>query len=199
MAARVRIPLGVQILLFGERNQRPGGLSGDVTDVPILVSLAVGRDRVAFEQFVATHQARFRDAMVARYGLQQGVDATASAMAYAWEHWERIGVMDRPCAYLFRVAQSSLRPQWRWLQRHSANFPPETGVHDCPHDVDLGVALLRLSEQQRMCVLLIHGYDWSYREVAELSGMTEAAVTNHVARGRTRLRELLTKNGVFDV
>jgi DNA-directed RNA polymerase specialized sigma24 family protein len=164
-----------------------------VADVPLPAPLVVSRDRAGFEQFAATHQERFRDAMVARYGPQQGSEASAAAMAYAWEHWDRVATMDRPCAYLFRVAQSSLRPQWRWLQRRVATFPAELGVDDSLRDVDLGAALSRLSQQQRMCVLLIHAYDWSYREVAEFSGLSETAVTNHVARGRTRLRALLAE------
>jgi DNA-directed RNA polymerase specialized sigma24 family protein len=40
-------------------------------------------------------------------------------------------------------------------------------------------------------VLLVHGYGFTYREVVDLLHVSEAAVTNHIHRGLTRLRSLL--------
>ena len=42
-----------------------------------------------------------------------------------------------------------------------------------------------------MAVLLVHGYGFSYREVAEVLDVSEAAVTNHVHRGLRKLRSRL--------
>jgi RNA polymerase sigma factor (sigma-70 family) len=176
-----------------------------VSDVPISTDVGptaesvrtheVDPSRVGFEQFASEKQRPFLDAMVARFGPQLGADAAASAMAYAWEHWDRVGAMERPLAYLFRVAQSSLRPQWRWLLQRSHAFPSEiAGLNSTP-DVDLARALTKLPKNQRVAVLLVHAYGWSYREVADLLNVSEAAVTNHVSRGRSRLRVLLNDEG----
>src|SRR5436190_22518806 len=89
------------------------------------LDVAVERDAAAsaFEQFVATTGARLRVALVARYGVDVGVDACADALAYAWEHWPRVGDMANAAGYLFRVGQTSARRQTRW--RQAPVFPPE--------------------------------------------------------------------------
>jgi hypothetical protein len=122
----------------------------------------------SFDEFACAYQSRFTDALVARFGPQLGVDASAHAMAYAFEHWTRVGAMERPLAYLYRVAQSSLRPHWRWLRHRSIAFPPELATRETGERIDLSRALTTLSEEQRVSVLLIHAYGWTYREVAEL-------------------------------
>lgn len=58
-------------------------------------------------------------------------------------------------------------------------------------DTELFEALSRLKDAQRVAVVLVHCYAHSYREVADLLGIGEAAVTNHVHRGLRRLRSLL--------
>ena len=40
-------------------------------------------------------------------------------------------------------------------------------------------------------MLLVHGYGYSYREVADLLEVTEAAVTNYAHRGLKKLRSRL--------
>src|SRR3954469_564205 len=67
----------------------------------------------AFEQFVATTGPRLRVALVARYGVDVGVEACADALAYAWEHWPRVSAMANAAGYLFRVGQTSARRQAR--------------------------------------------------------------------------------------
>jgi Sigma-70, region 4 len=40
-------------------------------------------------------------------------------------------------------------------------------------------------------VVLVHGYGWTPREVAELTGIAPTSVQNHVERGLARLRAAL--------
>jgi len=40
-------------------------------------------------------------------------------------------------------------------------------------------------------VLLVHGYHWTYREVAELLEVSVSTVQAHVDRGMSKLREAL--------
>jgi hypothetical protein len=78
------------------RVSRPGA-SGDEDD---------GRRNEEFTAFVAEHEPRLRRAFVAVYGGYRGREATAEALAYAWEHWNRLSGMENVPGYLYRVGQS---------------------------------------------------------------------------------------------
>ena len=65
----------------------------------------------AFDGFVADVEPRLRRALVAKLGFERGADATAEALGWAWEHWDRAAGLEYPVAYLFRVGQSRTRPR----------------------------------------------------------------------------------------
>ena len=143
----------------------------------------------AFEAFVVTHEHRLRTALVLTYGPDHGREATAEALAYAWEHWDRVQGLDAPVAYLYRVGQSRTR--------RSRRRTPTTGFGDLTRgrvpwvEPALGGALDGLSSQQRVCVVLIHSYEWTFAEVAEVLGVSRSTVQAHVERGLARLRDVL--------
>ena len=60
-----------------------------------------------FSDFVEEHEARLRDALTARFGSDIGKDAAADALAYGWEHWERIQAMDNSIGYLYTVGRAN--------------------------------------------------------------------------------------------
>jgi RNA polymerase sigma-70 factor (ECF subfamily) len=66
-----------------------------------------------FEVFAGTARSRLRTVLVAHYGTEIGADATAEALAYAWQHWPRVGAMDNPVGYLYRVGQSAAQAELR--------------------------------------------------------------------------------------
>jgi DNA-directed RNA polymerase specialized sigma24 family protein len=66
-----------------------------------------------FRAFVAAVEPRLHRALVAHYGWEAGREATADALAYAWEHRSKVLSMANPAGYLFRVGQSSLRRRRR--------------------------------------------------------------------------------------
>ncbi len=149
-----------------------------------------------FGEFAGRVEPVLRQALVARYGVVIGQDATAAAISWAWEHWEVTAKMTNPVGYLYRVGQSSTRPHWAWSRRKVLVFPPELGRNDPTLVADLSEALAGLPHEQRVSVLLVHGHGWSYREVADVLGVSLAAVTNHVHRGVKRLRFLLKDGDV---
>ena len=55
-------------------------------------------------------------------------------------------------------------------------------------------ALARLTERQRLAVVLVHGYGYTHREVAELTGIRQTTVQNHLTRGLASLRSTLGVN-----
>lgn len=56
-------------------------------------------------------------------------------------------------------------------------------------------ALAGLSQRQRVAVVLVHGYGYALGEVAELTGIRQTTVQNHLNRGLARLRSTM---GVTD-
>jgi RNA polymerase sigma factor (sigma-70 family) len=66
------------------------------------------------------------------------------------------------------------------------------------HDPDIEPRLLpvlrSLSQRQRTAVVLVHGFGWTLREVAELMGTKVTTVQNHAERGLTKLRTELGGN-----
>jgi DNA-directed RNA polymerase specialized sigma24 family protein len=146
------------------------------------------RQTDTFAAFVAVTEPRLRRALVATYGPVIGRDATVDALSWAWEHWLRVGPMQNPTGYLYRVGQTAAR-------RHLAVRPlslPSRATDGEPNPMpELAPALARLSEQQRAVVMLVHGYAISRREVADLLDVGVSTVREHLARAMTTLRKEL--------
>jgi len=133
-----------------------------------------------------------RRALVARFGTDVGSDAAADAIACPCSHPQAIATMANPGGYLYRVGQTSARRTHRRMRRSA--FPVEPVWTDAPHlPGDVFDALHRLKSNQRVAVLMVHGYGFSYRETAEVMEVSEAAVRNHVHRGMRRLRSVLDR------
>lgn len=138
-----------------------------------------------FADFVATHEEHLRRAFVAAYGGDRGREATAEALAYAWENWTRIGQMTNAPGYLYRVGQSRTRHK-----RPILSFaPPPQG--ESVFEPTLIPALKQLTVNQRTAVVLVHGYGWTLREVGDLTGVKVTTVQNHLNRGLAKLRREL--------
>lgn len=143
-----------------------------------------------FEGFLADAEPRLRRVLVAHHGPDVGVDLCAEVVAWAWEHRERLLVLDNPVGYLYRVAQSRARRYHRWRDRTpSFAVPPERlAAHEDRDAVLTLLALATLTPPQRVAVLLVKAHGWTYGEVADVLGVPTTTVTNHVTRGLARLR-----------
>ena len=149
-----------------------------------------GRAGVSFELFVADEGERLRRVLTAHYGLELGPDIVADVLAWAWEHWDEVRVMANPVGYLYRVGQSSARRHRRWSRR--VVMPVERANDGQPEfEPRLDVALARLNPHQRVAVLLVHGFGWSYQDVADAMDLPLTSVRNHVHRGVQALRRTL--------
>ena len=106
-----------------------------------------------FRVFVEEVQPRLLRALVAARGIEEGKDAVAEALAYAWQHWDRVQAMANPAGYLYRVARSRAR------RRRSRLLFPEVSASMPDVEPGLPGALAQLSERQRTTVLLVHGWN----------------------------------------
>ena len=151
--------------------------------------MTVSADAASFTSFVERVGRPLRQALIAAYGPDVGAEVTAEAFAYAWEHWERVSVMQNPAGYLYRVGQSKAR---RGIFRKAPPFEPPR-LPDGSHWFEPGLAdaIAGLSEKQRAAVVLVHGYQWTVTEVAELWGVTFSTVRAHLDRAMEKLRRKL--------
>lgn len=138
-----------------------------------------------FETFVAAVEPRLRRALTGHLPLDAVPDAVAEALAYAWQHWDRVRDLDNPAGYLFRVGQSRSR-------RRREGVPVGPDPARLPEvEPALGPALRALAPQQRSAVWLVHACGWTYAETASALGITPSAVGTHLTRGLAHLRTSL--------
>lgn len=152
---------------------------------------AVETDQESFTRFVEQIGPRLTQALIAALGGETGREMSAEALAYGWENWDRVGAMENPAGYLYRVGRNRGRRIRRPLL-----LPDPPSPHSEPLvEPDLPAALGRLSSRQRVAVMLVHGAGWTVSETADLLGISPGAVYRHAERGLRRLRNAL---GVTD-
>lgn len=144
-------------------------------------------DRDSFTRFVEETSQRLTQALIARFGGDAGREMAAEALAYGWEHWDRIAVMENPAGYLYRVGCGRGRRRRRPLLLPD----PTPGGGDPLVEPGLPAALARLTDRQRVSVMMVHGAGWTVSEVAELLGISPGSVYRHAERGLRRLRRSL--------
>jgi DNA-directed RNA polymerase specialized sigma24 family protein len=138
-----------------------------------------------FEAWMGELRPRLARAFVAAHGPERGEDALAEALSYAWEHFDALQAMANPAGYLYRVGQSRSKPP----RRPGPLFPAPTGIGLPDVEPGLAAALERLSDRQRVCVALIHVYECTFQEVADLLAISRSSVQRHVERGLESLRQ----------
>lgn len=142
----------------------------------------------AFTRFVQETEPRLRLALCSAFGRQAGLDATADALAYGWEHWDRLQGMANPQGYLWTVGRHRARRSgsWRSLAFGSVAIDQMPWI-----EPGLPAALASLSEKQRVVVMLTDGYEWTHAEVASFLGVSVGTVQRHKERALNRLRKAL--------
>ena len=141
----------------------------------------------SFTEFVRDVEPRLKHALVAAFGTEVGVEATRDALAVGWERWDEVRDKANPAGYLFGIGRNKAR---RRLRRHRV-FPVPPPDHDPWVEPALPGALRRLSERQRLAVMLLYGYDWTHGEVSDLMGVSISTVQQHAERGMAKLRKAI--------
>lgn len=139
----------------------------------------------AFTTFADVVEPRLRRAYVGWCGVDAAHDATAEALAWAWQHWDRVSAMKNPLGYLYRVGQTQTRAR----KQGRMPAPAELGLPQV--EPELIPALRALPDQQRAAVWLVHACAFTYAECGEAMGISASAVGTHVRRGLDALRARL--------
>ena len=144
-------------------------------------------DSEAFTVFAREVEPQVRRALVAAFGPDIGTDASAEAMAVAWERWTVVSSRPNPAGYVWGIGRNAAR------QRLGGGrlFPSPDPQREPWIEPQLPAAIGDLTENQRTAVLLVNGFGWTYREVAEMLEISVSTVQAHVERGMKKLRKAL--------
>lgn len=143
--------------------------------------------RVAFTEFFSGSEPILRHALVATCGPEVGREAAADAFEYAWSHWDRVGSMEHPIGYLYRVGRSAARKYRR--PPVLADPPGDSSLPWIEPGLESG--LRRLSDRQRTAVVLRHSFGYTYAEISQVMGVSIPTVQKHIERGLAKLRRRL--------
>lgn len=79
-----------------------------------------------FDQFYREVEPRLRRALLS-LGNSAAQEATAAAMAYGFENWDRVRRMENPVGYLYRVGRNSVRNRRKPLRHVVPDIAVEHG------------------------------------------------------------------------
>lgn len=143
-----------------------------------------------FAVFFGAHEQRLRQALTALLGPAVGRDATVEALSYGWEHWERVSQMDNPVGYLYVVGRErATRHARRRRDVVMAQTPQTPNDSAMWFEPALQALVEDLSDRERQVVMLLHGFEWSMSEVADVLKLSKSTVQTYADRGLLKLRE----------
>jgi RNA polymerase sigma-70 factor (ECF subfamily) len=129
-------------------------------------------------------------------------DLLQQTFVTALQTWPQLADVDNPEAWLFRVARNhalqALRRRRRWL-RAVQRFA--TGITEQPNTDDAEALALRdllireLSPDDRSLVLLRYVHGYSGQELADVLGVSAAAVRQRLSRATRHLAAVMTAMG----
>lgn len=141
----------------------------------------------AFTAFFREAEPRLRRALTAAVGFEAGKEAAAEALAYGWEHWERVAGMENPVGYLYRVGRSKARNRRKPLPL----LGPAAAAPEPWCEPGLEAALEGLSDRQRVAVMMVHGFGYTPTETGVVLGVKAGTVSKHAERGLQKIRARL--------
>jgi RNA polymerase sigma-70 factor (ECF subfamily) len=139
----------------------------------------------SFEEFVRDAAPRLKDSLGAMFGVDAGREAAADALAHGWEQWDRVREMDNALGYLFVVGRDRARKARTSRRVVLAVVDTQRSPWVEP---GLPAALAGLPPRQRTVVMLLHSFDWTMSEVADVMGVSKGTVQSHERRAMKKLR-----------
>lgn len=162
-----------------------------------LAALAIAGDDPAFGELVRRHHSRIRS-LLRRLGRDPVLADDLAQQAFV-QAWRRIRTLRTPGAFpawLRQIAVSTWLQQLRAQGSRDADAPNALGAEPAHEPtlaerMDLDRALSHLGPHVRLCIVLAYGERMSHREIAETTELPLGTVKSHIARGASRLRDLL--------
>jgi RNA polymerase sigma-70 factor (ECF subfamily) len=164
-----------------------------------LIDAARRGDGSAFAELLRPH---YRSAFRVAYGLlHDPAEAEDAVQEAAFKAWRKLGNLHaggqlRPWFLAIVANQCRGVSQSRWWSVAKGHTPErEAQSVDIAAAVDLRRALLRLSYDERLIVVLRYYLDMPFEEIATTLGITPKAARNRVERAVHRLRPIVQIQG----
>jgi RNA polymerase sigma-70 factor (ECF subfamily) len=162
-----------------------------------------GQPPSGFEAFFTCYHPMVRRYLLwceAEYSVLE--DAAQLTMMAALTYWERVGPMDDPRGWLFKVAGqrlSHVRRERRGLDLVGDSAGLRGRARDVAHDevaasdlrLDVLDAIRKLPARQQEALAMQLQFDMGYDEIADVMGTTPGTVRSHVHAARRTLRSML--------
>lgn len=152
-----------------------------------------------FSRFYDVEHPRVYRSMLALCGDRElAADVTADAFAKALVSWRRVGPMDRPGGWVYKVALNMMRRRFRRRAHERALYATSldgTVPFAAPPDVtgvDVWGHVRALPDRQRHAIVLRYVADLTEPEIAGVLGVSRGTVASNLADAR---RSLATKLG----
>jgi RNA polymerase sigma-70 factor (ECF subfamily) len=148
----------------------------------------------SFEEFYEANFRRLYTALCLVTGNRHEAGEIAQdAFVRVFERWDRVGTVDDPTGYLFRVAMNVFRNRYRRASlalRRALSLAPATDDLAAVDTHDEVVRLLRtLSPPQRAAVLLTAILDYSARDAGRMLGIRTSSVRSLTTRARAQMKQ----------
>lgn len=154
----------------------------------------MGSHEEEFEAFFRAEYPSLVGALAVAVGRDQAADVVQEAFVRANARWSKVRRMDRPAAWVRRVALNLATDNHRKLVRRQRIDPllaGETWCEQAPRDKDLADALASLPTRQRLAVVLHYLMDMPVAQVAAELGISEGTVKATLFKARAGLRARL--------
>jgi RNA polymerase sigma factor (sigma-70 family) len=144
-----------------------------------------------FEHFFAAARSRVYEALALTLrDAELAAEATDEAMVRAYQRWRRVGSLDNPAGWAYRVglnwARSRQRRAWRSLP--VAAIADAAGPEQTPVDDEVAGAVALLPANQRAVVVLRFHLDWSVDQIAVALRVPPGTVKSRLHRALAALR-----------
>ena len=149
------------------------------------------RPAPSFDSFYRSRRPAIARALSFALGdVDLATEATDEAFVRAYERWDRVGALDRPDAWVYRVASNWATSVLRRRRRHPSLYEPDV---DAPGMVDPAVhrSLAALDVKHRTVVVCRHLLGWSVAETAAALGIREGTVKSRLHRAIQSLQVTL--------
>ena len=170
-----------------------------LSDISLVVQVAVAGNRRAFDQLVRKYQSPVR-----RFFLSQTLgdsqlsdDLAQDTFIKAYTHISSFKGLASFQTWLMRIAYNVLYDYTR--SKHQTEdvdaAPQRAGGENSSLKMDLYAALALLKPDERTCITLqlIDGYDIA--AIAKITQMKEGTVKSHLSRGKEKMANYLKENG----
>jgi RNA polymerase sigma factor (sigma-70 family) len=150
------------------------------------------RESVLFEDLFAAEQHRlFRALCLITRDPHEAEEIGQEAFVRVLERWDRVGSMDDPAGYLYRVAMNEFRSRTRRARVATRRFLTGSArdeISDADDRDEVFRLLADVNPQQRAAIILTTMIGYSSEEAGSLLGMRGSTVRVLVTRARATLR-----------